>query len=318
MRPLLATLAYMAFFGVVTALALPSGLSTHLGPDKPASKASPTGQTFDVPYRLAETNHFLIRVRINGKGPFNFLVDSGAPALYIATETARKASLKTSETNFWTFVKQLELEGGIVLTDVKARVEDPFQLVGMNALGLPGASIDGILGFTVLARFRLEIDPTRDSMTWTLLDYLPPEPPVPGQGNGKGQKRPRELQALSALGPFAKGLAFLIGKQPEEKRLLRGFLGFQWREERISERETHTVVSLVFKGSPAYEAGLRTGDRLLSVNSHPISSLQSAQAALAKIQAGDSVELSLERESNGKEVKGIQQLTITVTATEGF
>ncbi len=45
------------------------------------------GQSFQVPYRLTDTNHFLVRVRINGKGPFNFLVDSGAPALYVATET---------------------------------------------------------------------------------------------------------------------------------------------------------------------------------------------------------------------------------------
>ena len=36
------------------------------------------GRSFQVPYRLTDTNHFLVRVRINGKGPFNFLVDSGA------------------------------------------------------------------------------------------------------------------------------------------------------------------------------------------------------------------------------------------------
>ena len=41
----------------------------------------------------------------------------------------------------------------------------------MNALGLPGASIDGILGFTILARFRLEIDLTQDRMIWTRLDH---------------------------------------------------------------------------------------------------------------------------------------------------
>ena len=49
----------------------------------------------------------------------------------------------------------------------------------MNALGLPGASIDGILGFTILARFRLEIDLTKDRMTWTRLDHDPRDPPVP-------------------------------------------------------------------------------------------------------------------------------------------
>ena len=52
------------------------------------------GRSFQIPYRLTDTNHFLVRVRLNGKGPFNFLVDSGAPSLYIATETAKKIGLE--------------------------------------------------------------------------------------------------------------------------------------------------------------------------------------------------------------------------------
>ena len=147
------------------------------------------GKSYQVPYRLTDTNHFLVRVRINGKGPFNFLVDTGAPALYVATETAKKIGLKPDDDDFWTPVDRLEFEGGAVLRDVKARVEDPFQLVGMNALGLPGASIDGILGFTILARFRLEIDPTQDRMTWTRLDFEPKEPLVPRRAKGEKAAR---------------------------------------------------------------------------------------------------------------------------------
>src|SRR5271166_3918095 len=142
------------------------------------------GQSFQVPYRLTDTNHFLVRVRINGKGPFNFLVDTGAPAVYVATETAKKAGLKPAEDAFWTRVERLDIEGGATLRGINARVEDPFQLVGMNALGLPGASIDGILGFTALARFRLELDPTRDRMTWTRLDFEPKDPFVPRAARG--------------------------------------------------------------------------------------------------------------------------------------
>ena len=62
----------------------------------------------------------------------------------------------------------------------------------MNALGLPGTSIDGILGFTVLARFRIELDPTRDRMTWTRLDYEPAAPPGPRRAAGPREgPRPR-------------------------------------------------------------------------------------------------------------------------------
>jgi serine protease Do len=158
--------------------------------DKPVA-ASDVGKAYLVPYRLTNTNHFLVRVRVNGKGPFNFLVDTGAPALYVATETAKKIGLKPSEDDFWTDVDRLEFEGGAMLEGVKARVEDPFQLVGMNALGLPGASIDGILGFTMLARYRLELDPTKDRMVWTRLDYNPQRAPRP-QATPRRETRRRD------------------------------------------------------------------------------------------------------------------------------
>jgi PDZ domain/Aspartyl protease len=274
------------------------------------------GQSFQVPYRLTDTNHFLVRVRINRKGPFNFLVDSGAPALYVATETAAKVGLKPVKGKFWTVVDRLDLEGGARLLGMKARVEDPFQLVGMNALGLPGASIDGILGFTILARFRLEIDPTRDAMTWTRLNHAPPDPPVPRHGEGDGDRPPPELQVMNALGPLAKGLAFLMGKQPEEECYPRGFLGLEWAETRDGLSGQSTVrISRVVEGSPAANADIQAGDRLIRARGQSVTSLKAARAALAAIQAGNPVELILER---GSEKAKARELTVTITAGEGL
>src|SRR5262245_44129612 len=233
-----------------TALALTAALAL----DPPGCFKPPRdpqiGRSFRVPYRLTDTNHFLVRVRINGKGPFNFLVDSGAPALFVATETAKKAGLVPARDSFWTPVDRLEIEGGARLSNVKARVEDPFQLVGMNALGLPGASIDGILGFTILARFRLEIDLTKDRMTWTRLDHQPRDPPVTRRKPGEADRAPVGIQAMNVLGPLAKGLAFLMGKQPEEQQHPRGFLGFEW-SERVESGRAQVQVRRVLAGSPA-------------------------------------------------------------------
>jgi len=274
------------------------------------------GQSFQVPYRLTDTNHFLVRVRINGKGPFSFLVDSGAPALYVGTETAAKVGLKPVKGKFWTVVDRLDLEGGARLLGMKARVEDPFQLVGMNALGLPGASIDGILGFTILARFRLEIDPTRDSMTWTRLNYAPADPPVPRRGEQDGDRPPPELQVMNALGPLAKGLAFLMGKQPEEERYPRGFLGLEWAETRdVLSGQTTVRISRVVEGSPAAKADIRAGDHLIRARGQSVTSLKVARAALSAIQAGNPVELTLGR---GDEKDKAHELTVTITAGEGL
>src|SRR3954447_7205282 len=108
-----------------------------LGPDahRDRPRDPEVGKSYQVPYRVTNTNHFLVRVRINGKGPFNFLVDTGAPALYIATEMARRIGLAADKDEFWTPIDRLDFEGGARLTHIQARVEDPFQLVGMNALG---------------------------------------------------------------------------------------------------------------------------------------------------------------------------------------
>ncbi len=284
-------------------------------PDADHAERNPQiGQSFQVPYRLTDTNHFLVRVRINGKGPFNFLVDSGAPALYVASETAAKIGLKPVKGQFWTIVDRLDLEGGAQLLGIQSRVEDPFQLVGMNALGLPGASIDGILGFTILARFRLEIDPTRDTMIWTRLDHDPADPPIPPHGDG--DRPPAELQVMNALGPLAKGLAFLMGKQPEEERSPRGFLGLEWAEEKDETSGQSTVwITHVVKDSPAAKTGIHAGDQLVRARGQSVTSLKTARALLAAIRAGDSVELILERPAApGKR----HEIGATIIAGEGL
>jgi serine protease Do len=276
---------------------------------KPDENApSPVGASFQIPYRVTDTNHYLVRVRINGKGPFNFLVDSGAPALYIGTEAAKAIGLKAAEDDYWTPVERLDLEGGARLTDLKARIEDPFQLVGMNALGLPGASIDGILGFTILARFRMQFDPTQDRMTWTRIDYQPREPFIPRAARTKkGPAMPAEVQAMQAMGPLMKLMAVFIGKQPAEELRPQGYLGIELKP---AEGGTGVAVSAVLEGSPAAEAGIQPGDVLVSLDGHDVRDLADAHRAVRKLEPGQKVPAKLRRGEESRE--------ITLTAAEGF
>ncbi len=280
---------------------------------KSPPRDSQIGQSFRVPYRLTDTNHFLVRVRINGKGPFNFLVNSGAPALFVSTEAAKKVGLKPGQDQFWTPIDRLDLEGGARLDHVKARVEDPFQLVGMNALGLPGATIDGILGFTILGRFQLEIDPTQDRMTWTRLDYVPRDLPVPEPKAGEHKGGPPEVQAMNALGPIAKGLALLIGRQPEEQRHPRGFLGVEWSQELTGDRP-QLYIRRVFSGSAAAKAGLEPGDLLLRIKGQPIDGVKAARTTLGELEPGDKILLFIRRRS----IAGSRELSVELTAGEGL
>ncbi len=291
---------------VAGGMAVTLGLAAALGGEprrddqsRAGARDPQVGKSFRVPYRLTETNHFLVRVRLNGKGPFNFLVDSGAPLLIVGTDAAAKAGLKPRRDRYWTPLDRLDFEGGARLTDLNARVEDPFQLVGMNALGLPGASIDGILGFTILARYRLEIDPSQDRMTWTRLDYHPPDPPTPDMAKGEGP--PPAVQAMNAIGPLAKGLAFLMGKQPADEVSPRGFLGVTWSEGNAGGGARLRVKD-VLAGSPADAGGIKSGDGITRINNQEVASIKEAQVALAGVIAGDSVTIEVDREHARKRI----------------
>jgi len=300
------------------ALGLALGLTLSLAalaPDDPRQEArDPSiGKSYRVPYRITATNHFLVRVRINGKGPFNFLVDTGAPALFISTHAAKSAGLEEPKDDFWAEVKQFDFEGGASLKGIKGRIEDPFQLVGMNALGLPGASIDGILGFTILARFKIELDPTQDRMVWTRLDFSPKEPFVPP--GAKNRQAPSEVQAMNLLGPLAKGMAALIGKQEPDKLTPRGGLGVELEEAGGSAK-----IARVLEDSPASKAGLKPGDVVLELFNESVpprllttrkaGSIAAAYKSMGAVKPGDKVHLTIRRD--------LQTLNIIAIAGEGF
>src|SRR5881409_2783047 len=106
-----------------------------VGPASAAEAKKEDGQTYQVPYRLTSTKHVLVRVKINGKGPFNFIVDTGAPILFVATAVGKKLGLEADPKGI-TVLDKLEFEGGLTLNKVRCRVETPFQLEGMNGMGL--------------------------------------------------------------------------------------------------------------------------------------------------------------------------------------
>src|SRR5437764_14728606 len=93
----------------------------------------PEATTYNVPYRLTTTQHVMVRAKINGKGPFNFILDTGAPALFLAKKAAEKAGVTADGRGRATF-ERFEVEGGVVFENAWGRVDDLFQLEGMNGM----------------------------------------------------------------------------------------------------------------------------------------------------------------------------------------
>jgi hypothetical protein len=254
-------------------------------------------KTYEVPYRLTKTQHILVRAKLNGKGPFNFILDTGAPALFVATKAAKKAGVDPDE-NGWGAFDKFEIEGGVPVPKAKGRVEDPFQLEGMNGLGLAGAELHGMIGYNLLARYRIEIDLTKDKMTWTELNYDPPPPK--GLDGGKGG-----LPELNALGSVMKGLGGLLGKRAKPEVVARGFLGLE-----LAESDGQVTVKKVLQNSPADKAEVKAGDRVVEFDGKEVKDGAGLLKLAAQLTTGKGARLTV--------VRGDKRREITVTAGEGL
>lgn len=241
-----------------------------------------------VPYRLTDTQHVLVRVKINGKGPYNFIVDTGAPMLFVSTPVGKKLGLETDAKGF-AILDKLEFEGGLAQSKVKCRVETPFQLEGMNGMGLAGAELHGILGYTVLAKYKMQFDFTKDKLLWTPLDFDPPPPQGLGGKGGAG--------GLEIVGSIMKVIGFLSGLKPAGPPEPRGFLGL----ELANEKETVTVAKVLAQG-PAEKAGLRGGDQIQEVNGKAVKTAADVQRLTARILIGQTVRLTILRGEETKEI----------------
>ncbi len=254
---------------------------------EPARKPAETATL--VPYRLTDTHHVLLRAKVNGKGPFNFVVDTGCPILLVAAPVGKQIGLKV-DAKGWAVLDRLELEGGLVQKDVKARVETPFQIEGMNSMGLAGVELHGLMGYTVLAKYRMQFDFKDDKMNWTPLAFDPP-PPLPlGDKAATG--------GIEMMGSIVKLVSFFLSSQMPPPPQPRGFFGFE-----LAAKDGSVRVERVLPGSPAAQAGLRAGDRIDSVEGQAIKGVADVLSGAAKITAGRTLRLSIQRDDKQQEIR---------------
>lgn len=261
-----------------------------------AEPAKTTRKTYQVPYRLTDSVHVLLRAKIKGRGPFNFILDTGAPTLFVSKAAARKVGVQPDDRG-WGVFDRLEIEGGVVNTKVRGRIEDPFQLEGMNGLGLAGVRLDGIIGYSLLARYRIEFDFTRDKMAWTRLDFEPPAP--------RGLQGKSGTPELEAMGSLMKLAGLFLGKKAGQDVALRGLLGVE-----LADREGTVEVRSVLSGSPAAAAGLRMGDVIIRFQGTAVRSRADVERLAGKTRAGGDVRFRLRR--------GDRTEDIAFKAGEGF
>jgi serine protease DegQ len=254
--------------------------------------ANPTPQEtqrYKVPYRLTDSQHVLVRVKLNGKGPFHFILDTGAPAVFLTKSVAKKVGV-TADNQGWAVFDSFEIEGGIRLTKVKGRIEDLVQLDGMNTLGLAGVELHGVIGYNVLARFRIEYDFTADKLGF---EYLPNfEPPDPERLRAEG---PDDIQMM---GPFIKMIAALTGIKANFAVAPRGFLGIE-----VAQRDGKVVIQRVYPGTAAAQAGLQAGDIIVAIRNQSIDVPADLHRALRRAGVGSPLVMTIERQGKTLEIR---------------
>jgi hypothetical protein len=232
----------------------------------------------------------MIRAKLNGKGPFNFILDTGAPAMFITDALAEKCGVKPTK-DHWGWLDKLEIEGGVPVGKTRVRVEDIFQLKGMNGLGLAGAELHGMIGYDVLAHYRMEIDVTQDKMTWTELKWTPEPPKTKG---GKGGADP----SLEMLGTLMGMLGKMMGAKANPDVAPRGFLGLE-----LEAAKDTVTVKAVLENSPAATAGVKPGDRITKVQGRTVENLDDVATHVNKLTADKDVKLTIVRGKETKELK---------------
>lgn len=263
--------------------------------DDPTPKKPDAETVHRIPYRLTDTKHIMVRLKLNGKGPFNFILDTGAPAVFVTKAVAKKIGLEEDKKGWGTFDK-FAIEGGAKVEHAKGRVADLFQLDGMNSLGLAGVELHGVVGYNVLARYRITYDFTDDKLTFVPLEFDPPEPVALGKDNSQG--------SMDILGPAMKTIAGLMGVKPNFTVKGSGFLGAE-----LDEGKT-LAVKKVLKGTPAAAAGLEPGDVIESMLIGKKETTKAMLEALGKAGSGDKIKLVVTRSGEKK--------TLTVELGKGF
>jgi hypothetical protein len=267
--------------------------------DAPKGKETVKPKATTVPFELLRSGHMAVQVKVNGKGPFKLIFDTGAPMSLVNNKLAKEAGLlKGMPKPFWAPFGSMG-EAKIKTLEVGAAKEHDVPTIVMDHPTVEQISkilktrIDGLVGFPFFARFSMVIDYQAKTMTLTPNGYKPPD----------AMKAMNEV----LMGAFAGALS---GKPPPLRVLAPAAQWGLLAGKEAGDEEAGVDVKSVVPGGPAAAAGLKRGDRLLTLDGRWTDSLADLYEAAGFVKPGVTVEVRVGR--GGKEV------TLRVTPGKGM
>jgi hypothetical protein len=244
-----------------------------------------------VPFEMLPTNHMLVRARINGKGPYRLIFDLGAPITLLGNAASEASGVvKADAPRSFLFSMRGEAQidrleaGDLTVTKLPVIV---FDHPVLKALGdLMGRRIDGIMGFTLFARYRTTIDYQAHQMSFEPVDY--------------------QVRDLLKELPDR-----MLGPKVARRRVLApsGLWGIRLGEPTGGLDAPGVPIAQVEADSPAAKGGLRPGDVITTLDGCWTASAADVFEAAADVEPGRAAAVVILRD--GKE------MIVTVTPVDG-
>jgi Aspartyl protease/PDZ domain len=245
-----------------------------------------------VPFDLLVTKHMVIQVRVNGKGPYRMIFDTGAPVSLISSKVAKAAGVLTGNApkplfNLFGPAEQSKVKT-LEIGDLKARavpvivMDHPTVQLISTMLG----PIEGIVGFPFFARYRMTLDYQAKEMTFVPNDYEPAD----------------ILQVVMAT--------LMTADKPAKKVLAPAGLWGLVLDKQANDEEAGVTIKAVLPGSPAAATGLQANDRLLTLDDRWTDTLIDCYTAAGYVKAGSEAKVVITRDG--------RQLELTVKPLSGL
>ena len=251
-----------------------------------------------VPFKLLPSRHMLIEVKVNGKGPFKLIFDTGAPLNIVTTRLGKATGISKGGGGglmalLGGGLNQVEIAtmtlGDVTAKKVAAIVMDhPTVQAISDAFAEEHGAIDGIVGFPFFARFATTVDYQKKELSLSPRDFK------------QGDFIADLTKSLTEASENA-GRAKVVGPA--------GLWGFALTKAK-SDTEPGVTVGEVYEGTPAAKAGLKVGDRVLTIDGRWSDSLGDAHVAASLVKPGRKADVTLTRDG--------KTLTVSVTPVVGY
>jgi hypothetical protein len=238
-----------------------------------------------VPFELLKTGHMAIMVKVEGKGPYRVIFDTGAPINLLNNKVAKEAGLlKNMEKPLFSLfgtmgqvnVGTLEV-GGLKAKKVNTIVMDHPTVEAISKVLGP---IEGIVGFPFFARYKMTIDYQAKKLTFVPNGFDPPDvmQTLMVTLMAMSQDKGAPIKVLAPAGQW-------------------GMVAYKDADD----ENDGVVIKEVYAGGPADKGGLKTGDRLLTLDDRWTDSVTDLYAAAGKAKPGEAVKVVVRRA--GKELE---------------